>query len=120
MLLLRGDHQGAVITFEQQIIGGQQGLFHGNVICDGCDKQIQLPSIRYVCQSCEDVDLCPACHRDYKLEGRLGNNTPSCQDHDFLAVPRNDWSTLPSGAVLDDGTGIEEWMDRLLVSLAAT
>jgi tetratricopeptide (TPR) repeat protein len=120
MLLLVGRLQDAVVAFEQRIIIYQERLVHSDVFCDGCGERIQLPSVRYVCRSCEDVDLCPACHQNYELEERLDNDTLTCRDHHFLAVPRDNWPTLPSGAVLADGTVVEEWMDRLLVSLGGT
>jgi hypothetical protein len=117
MLLMMGRPQDAVIAFEQQIARGQDGLLHCNVICDGCRDSIRLPSIRYVCWSCQDIDLCTACHQSYELEGRLYNNSPTCHGHEFLAVPRDAWSTLLFGTVSADGTTIEEWMKRLLGSL---
>lgn len=117
MLLLKGSLQDAVAAFEQQISSCQEGILHSNVVCDGCETPIRLPSIRYVCASCNDVDLCPTCHQSYELEGRLDIELTTCQDHAFLAVPRDEWLTLPPGAVLTDGTTAVEWMNKLLVSL---
>ena len=94
------------------------GILHSNVVCDGCGTSIRLPGIRYVCQSCEEVDLCSACHHNYELEGLLNDDLPTCQDHDFLAVPRDEWSALPPGAVSADGTTAEKWMKNLLVSFS--
>jgi tetratricopeptide (TPR) repeat protein len=117
MLLWEGGLQDAVVAFEQQISSCQEGIIHSNVVCDGCETPIRLPSIRHVCASCNDVDLCPTCHQSYELEGRLDMELTTCQDHAFLAVPRDEWSTLPPGAVLTDGTTAVEWMNKLLVSL---
>jgi hypothetical protein len=118
MLLLGEIHQDAVVAFEQQIVRDQDGILHSNVVCDGCGTSIRLPGIRYVCQSCEEVDLCSACHHNYELEGLLNDDLPTCQDHDFLAVPRDEWSALPPGAVSADGTTAEKWMKNLLVSFS--
>jgi tetratricopeptide (TPR) repeat protein len=115
MLLLVGRLQDAVVAFEQQIIS--RGFLHSNVVCDGCENPIRLPDIRFVCASCNDVDLCPTCYQSYELEGQLDMKLPTCQDHAFLAVPREEWSTLPPGVVSTDGTTAKEWMNNLLVSL---
>jgi tetratricopeptide (TPR) repeat protein len=117
MLLLEGSLQDAVVAFEQQISSSQEEILHSNVVCDGCETPIRLPSIRHVCASCNDVDLCPTCHQSYELEGRLDIELTTCQDHAFLAVPRDEWLTLPPGAVSTDGTTAVEWMNKLLVSL---
>jgi hypothetical protein len=117
MLLSMGRYQDAIIAFEQQIVSDKDVASHDNVVCDGCDNSILLPSIRYVCVSCDDVDLCATCHQDYELEGRLDRELSSCQNHIFVAVAREIWSTLPSGAVSVDGTTVEDWMSKLLVSL---
>jgi tetratricopeptide (TPR) repeat protein len=117
MLLLEGSLQDAVVAFEQQISSSQEEILHSNVVCDGCETRIRLPSIRHVCASCNDVDLCPTCHQSYELEGRLDIELTTCQDHAFLAVPRDEWLTLPPGAVSTDGTTAVEWMNKLLVSL---
>lgn len=117
MLLSVGNLHNAVIAFEQQIGRSHGSDFHSGVVCDGCGNSFQLPGTRYVCVSCDDTDLCLSCHRDYELGGRLDSKSSTCQNHAFLSVPRDIWSSLPSGAVLADGTTAEEWMDRLLVSL---
>jgi hypothetical protein len=116
MLLSLGSLDEAVSAFEQQIDESHEGSFHRGVVCDGYNNLLRLPSIRYVCVSCNDVDLCPSCHHDYELEGRVGSDMPKCQDHAFVAVPRDIWSALPSRAALADGTTAEERMHRLLVS----
>jgi hypothetical protein len=116
MFLSLGSLDEAVIAFEQQIDESHEGSFHRGVVCDGYNNSLRLPSIRYVCVSCNDVDLCPSCHHDYELEERVGRDMPKCQDHAFVAVPRDIWSTLPSRAALADGTTAEERMHRLLVS----
>jgi hypothetical protein len=117
MLLLEGSLQDAVIAFEQQISSCQDGILHSNVVCDGCGNPIRLPNIRFVCPSCDDVDLCPTCHLRYEREGHLDIELPTCQNHTFLAVPRHEWSTLPPGVVSTDGTTVKEWMNNLLISL---
>jgi tetratricopeptide (TPR) repeat protein len=117
MLLSLGYLDDAVEAFERLIVRGHEGSFHRGVVCDGCDDSFRLPSIRYVCMSCDDVDLCATCHQVYELDGRLGGRSSTCQDHTFLAVPRGIWWTLLSGAVSADGTTDEEWMTRLLYSL---
>jgi hypothetical protein len=106
MLLSMGRYQDAIIAFEQQIVSDKDVASHDNVVCDGCDNSILLPSIRYVCVSCDDVDLCATCHQDYELDGRLDRELTSCQNHIFVAVPREIWSTLPSGAVSVVGTTV--------------
>jgi tetratricopeptide (TPR) repeat protein len=116
MLLLVGNLQDAAISFEQRIVRDQDGLFHSNIVCHGCDIRIRLPNIRYVCRSCEDVNLCPECHQNYELEGRLDKHVPACQDHEFLAIPREGWSFVPSGAGLTDGSRAKMWLQRFLAS----
>jgi hypothetical protein len=77
-----------------------------------CDCQASAMSVyRATTSTCA-----PSCHHDYELEGRVGRDMPKCQDHAFVAVPRDIWSTLPSRAALADGTTAEERMHRLLVS----
>jgi tetratricopeptide (TPR) repeat protein len=117
MLLLEGSLHDAVVAFEQQISSNQDGILHSNVVCDGCGNPIRLPNIRFVCPSCDDVDLWPTCHLRYEREGHLDIELPTCQNHAFLAVPRHEWSTLPPGVVSTDGTTVKEWMNNLLVSL---
>jgi tetratricopeptide (TPR) repeat protein len=117
MLLSLGRLQDAVVALEQHTVRSHGGGLHSGLVCDGCDDSIRLPSIHHVCASCNDVKLCPTCHHQYELEGRLDLNVPTCQNHVFLAVPRDIWSRLPSGAVLSDGTTAEEWMNRVMVSL---
>lgn len=117
MLLWVGRLQDAVVAFEQQISRSHKGVLHSKIVCDGCDHPIRLPSIRFICVSCNDIDLCSTCRQDYERKGRLDRKLPICRNHAFLAVPRDIWSTLPSGVVSADGTTAEDWMNRLLVTL---
>ena len=117
MLLLEGSLPDAVVAFEQQISSSQEGIVHRNIVCDGCGNSIRLPNPRFVCASCEDIDLCPTCRQSYELAGQLDMKLPTCQNHTFLAVPRDEWSTLPTGVVSTDGTTAKEWLNNSLVSL---
>jgi LSD1 subclass zinc finger protein len=117
MPLLEERLQDAVVAFEQQNSSSQEGIIQSNVVCDGCRNPIRLPNFRFVCASCNDVDLCPTCHLRCEREGHLDMELPTCQNHAFLAVPRDEWSTLPPAAVSADGTTVVEWMNDLLVTL---
>lgn len=111
MLLLAGDPESAIVAFKQQVDVVDGEFQVSEFCCDGCGAGFQLPSIRYVCRSCEDVDLCSGCYLAYQLEGLLENHLAlGCQDHDFLAVPRDQWSSLPSEVFLVDGITARDWI----------
>jgi len=86
MLLLVENFYDAIVAFEQQISKNHDVVFHSCVVYDRCKHSVRLPSIRYACVSCDDIDLCSACQQGYDSEGHLAVNLPTCRNHAFLAA----------------------------------
>jgi tetratricopeptide (TPR) repeat protein len=54
--------------------------------CDGCQATLSPTTDRFVCRSCNDCDLCRACHERYGEEVTMSSGS-DCQDHTFILVP---------------------------------
>jgi hypothetical protein len=114
ILLWAGKEDGAIIAFERQITKHDTEPNHGNARCDGCEKELNFTTKRFVCKACKDVDLCYICHEDYKIDGLLVTSARErCQAHLFLAVPGADWSLLEPGSVSRDGMSVSSWLEQL-------
>ena len=112
--LQQGTWRVPLLLFERQVITVNKEFGQSEIFCNNCGADIQSPSIRYVCRSCEDIDLCSGCYLVYQLEGFLGNDlTLECQSHEFLAVSRNEWSFSPSQIFLVDGTIARDWIESI-------
>jgi hypothetical protein len=79
---LVADEEKAKQAFENQMLGMIQ-TNHINILCDGCELLLTSETGRFVCKTCQDVDLCRDCHGSV-LVGTLA--LPNCLDHHFLEV----------------------------------
>ncbi len=108
-LIWEGQDNDAVIAFEQQI-----SLDHDGIVCDGCQKRMDLTNKRFVCKVCLDVDLCNECHESYEREGVVAKNSgEKCQYHAFITVPRENWTKLDRGIISPDGMPLERWLENI-------
>jgi hypothetical protein len=80
--------------------------------CDICQEQVSvLP--RYLCRSCEDVDLCAACYESMNhqhQEERAIVGPPSCSTHSFFKIENDE----PAG--FSDDPMAEVWLRSLFES----
>lgn len=95
------------------------GVWAERVVCDGCDDRLSLPSTRYFCTECSDLDLGEACYEELQLNRVLDTEEmKTCSNsHRFLCAPRSEWYNLPWGVVSEDGTTLNEWINNLLEEL---
>jgi tetratricopeptide (TPR) repeat protein len=57
-LIWLSDEPNAQIAFQQGIELQDGMLVYTNVLCDGCDLRLTCDMKRFVCQVCQDVDIC--------------------------------------------------------------
>ena len=104
----------AVIAFEQQIeLTDGESEYH-NVVCDACGETLSLRTGRLICKNCLDGDLCHACYEKYESDEI---KVRDCQDHRFLACPRDIWASLQHGTVSLTGETLEEWLASLKLAV---
>jgi ankyrin repeat protein len=110
----------ATIAFELRIAQGTQETPEHFVYCDGCEDRCYISGPRYVCKSCCNVDLCQKCMDKYDVDldkdgffsGEALNFSFACHGHEFLKVPRDEWSTLKPGMV-SKTESVEDWLKAL-------
>ncbi|KAF5588817.1 het domain protein [Fusarium subglutinans] len=83
------------------------------IVCDGCNQQLSS-GYHYVCQQCEDHDLCLECFTAQR--GQFDTNSESCRDHFFFEISTHHPSTEESEKV--GVTTVVEWLSSLLAEAA--
>jgi ZZ type zinc finger protein len=83
-----------------------------NAYCDGCERDLNISTGRFICKSCKDLDLCSSCFKKYELDG-LKDVLKSCQDHHFLELSEIGLENNPSQTQLL----VEEWLQKLTSDL---
>ena len=95
VLIWDGQAENAIIALEQQM-----NPECGGIICDGCRKLLGLSNKLFVCEVCLDINLCIECHDNYKRQGVLVKKfSESCQGHEFIAIPRENWVKPGDGII---------------------
>jgi tetratricopeptide (TPR) repeat protein len=82
-LIWLSDEPNAQIAFQQGIELQDGMLVYTNVLCDGCDLRLTCDMKRFVCQVCQDVDICKHCYDKHK-NGKMAIS--SCTGHAFLEI----------------------------------
>jgi tetratricopeptide (TPR) repeat protein len=82
-LIWLSDEPNAQVAFQQGIELQDEMLVYTNVLCDGCDLQVTCDMKRFVCQVCQDVDICKHCYDKHKI-GKMAIS--SCTGHAFLEI----------------------------------
>lgn len=83
------------------------------VSCDSCAAKYVLGA-RFVCCTCTSIDLCVPCMEEYRKNGMVKMDAfEVCKGHEFLKLPRPEWTELEAGKVNERGETEEEWLERL-------
>jgi tetratricopeptide (TPR) repeat protein len=82
-LIWLSDEPNAQVAFQQGIELQDGMLVYTNVECDGCDLRLTYDMKRFVCQVCQDVDICKHCYDKHK-NGKMAIS--SCTGHAFLEI----------------------------------
>lgn len=110
-LLLIGDVKEAYTAFQQTMSYVSVGdtLTHG-ARCDVCsDTTAAIKGNRFVCCKCPDTDLCEPCMDKHRDDFCL----PTCEGHDFIKIPGDEWQRLPDGKVNTLSESPDEWLNRI-------
>ncbi|KAK5080183.1 hypothetical protein LTS08_008757 [Lithohypha guttulata] len=104
------DDANAQIAIVQEIKAGDRTtLDFSGIRCDGCQCEITLTPGRYMCRSCEDVDVCNACMSTYKNKRSALWN---CSGHEFFDTGSTVSEMLKSSEI-ENTIGADVWMDKL-------
>ena len=122
LLLLQNKKQDACTALERGMQKAREQGLGPVVLCDLCDVHLpregEVDGVYFVCTTCTDIDLCPACMEDYKITGKVEkDDSELCESHEFLKVPSDGWQDLPAGTVNKQGETEEEWLARLAIEL---
>ena len=122
LLLLQNKKQDACTALERGMQKAREQELGPVVLCDLCDVHLpregEVDGVYFVCTTCTDIDLCPACMEDYKITGKVEkDDSELCESHEFLKVPSDGWQDLPAGKVNKQGETEEEWLARLATEL---
>lgn len=82
-LIWLSDELNAQIAFQQEIELRDGMLVYTNVRCDGCCLPLTCDTKRFVCQVCQDIDICKHCYDKHK-NGEIA--VSSCADHAFFGI----------------------------------
>jgi tetratricopeptide (TPR) repeat protein len=113
ILMWNYDEDHAALAFEQQIELVNNEWLHFNIQCDGCRSSLNLETGRLICKNCLDCDLCLKCYKKYELDEI---KIDGCQDHTFLASPREAWGSILRSTTSIDGETLAAWLERLTTS----
>jgi hypothetical protein len=68
--------------------GSENHMCGGGPECDMCKTSFTMDMKRYVCKTCEDVDVCGTCYsKDEEERATLVPFSNTCQDHAFFELP---------------------------------
>jgi len=103
---------------EYAAVFSEQGLrVHDNVIehfysCDICVTSFgpDIRGARYICLDCIASDLCADCYTSWKASN---GEMEHCKGHTFYQIPRPCWYQLEKGAVMEDGSTLDQVIDLL-------
>ena len=111
-LILAERNEDAVLAFQFQSRLSQSNGENTVAWCDECGEPIRAGMERFVCTTCEDIDLCDRCHEQYKLDGFIsGDSEKLCQAHPFLAVPREEVKLNYESDSLDEA--LKQWLTSI-------
>ena len=112
ILLWLNMEDSAIIAFEQQIELVGNEWQHSYTACDGCGDRLTLQTGRLICRSYMDIDLCRACYGKYEFEELI---VVGCQDHSFLASPREGSESMSRGTMSMGGEILADWLEHLRI-----
>ncbi len=111
MLIWVGEDDDAAIGLQHQIhpLGSRPEIC--GPACDGCNMQFISASMeRFVCRTCEDVDLCDKCYKGYQQGTFIPQETAkNCKAHLFITVPRQEGGNLRSGSSSPNAS-LKQWL----------